>query len=289
LLEAGATESVAHSTQLAKQEEDEEEDEESSAEDAAGGESEDAEEGDSESENADSIDAEESDDSEAESAAAKKARRKLSLMAVVDVMKADRAPLNENGYLDIVEARSNRRMERFVERLASEMSLVVVDVGGLKGMVPFYSGQKATQSLEALQAELLSTARMTDGWLKKTGRSRPVHDHILLQTDAVESQAADVEMSSNASSAGPVSMLAMSAVVRAVHKVPDIAVGLIGSRTIVLLCTVGLLLCLFCIDERKRKGKGLNYEDLLNLSPEPPPVKEDPRVTASLKILRGVK
>merc|ERR1719446_754761 len=57
-----------------------------------------------------------------------RARTRLSLMALTDMKAADRASLNQNGYQAIARARSNRRMERFIERLTEEMGLEIVDV-----------------------------------------------------------------------------------------------------------------------------------------------------------------
>lgn len=84
----------------------------------------------------------------------------------------DMEELNEKGYLSVVRQRSNAKMTNFVKRLAADMSLEIVDPGGLNGMVPFYSGQKAKQSFSALQAELLSTARLGRGWLVKKGQKK---------------------------------------------------------------------------------------------------------------------
>jgi len=238
-------------------------------------------------------DEEDSEDSEETSVvqkddevSAKPRRKKLALMAVMDMLEAERAPLNEDGYVDVANSRSNRRMERFVERLADEMSLMIVDEGGLKGLVPYYSGQKATQSFESLQAELLSTARMTDGWVsrkhKKRRKERMHTEANLLQTDASQHKAHH-----SAESSRPA--LSLLSAVRAVHKVPDLAVAVFGSRTIVLGCTMALIIALICVDEKKRSAKGMEYEDPLNMSPTPPPCKEDPIVTANLKLLRGGK
>jgi len=204
-----------------------------------------------------------------------KQAKKSSLMAMRTLLEADTQPLDEDGFAEIADLRSNNQMERFVKRLASDMDLSIVDPGGLKGMVPFFSGQKATQSFVALQEELLDTAQRDDGWLsvsdaperlstslmhyKKKKKAR--RESVLLQTEQSQKQAKPTPVHS--------SLLGTAASI--VHKVPDLAAVFLGSRTIILLCMVGLVLCLFSLDERKRTGgKGKEYEDPLNMSPEPP-------------------
>jgi hypothetical protein len=118
---------------------------------------------------------------------------------------------------------------------------------------------------------------MNDGWLVK--EKRPRRENLLLQTDATQHHA-------TVASKKPLSLLSA---VRVVHKVPDLAVAVFGSRTLVLMFVACLVVCIFCIDERKRTSKGVEYEDPLNMSPTPPPVKEDPVVTEALKLLRGQK
>jgi len=237
----------------------------------------------------------ENDDTGDDVGATPRKTKRLSMLAVVDLHDADKQTLNENGYLNIASARSNRKMERFVKRLIDEMSFEIIDVGGLKGMVPFYSGQKATQSFEALTAELLSTARMSDGWLLRAGgrKAHPstatMHQNkkvkkgkpaLLLQTNQTKQpEHHEKPARAHADSHFPqVSLLSSAATgaVRVVHKVPDLAVALFGSRTLIVLCTVGLVGCIFCLDERKRTGgKHMDheYQDPLNMSPNPPVIK----------------
>jgi len=66
----------------------------------------------------------------------------------------DRAPLTEKGYALVALHRSNRMMSKFIQRvLKTEGGRVFVPTG-LEGIVPFYSGKNATQTLAQLKQEL---------------------------------------------------------------------------------------------------------------------------------------
>jgi hypothetical protein len=192
--------------------------------------------------------------------------KKISLMAVMDILEADRAALNEDGYASIASQRSNRKMERFVRRIATDLGLVITDEGGLKGLVPYYSGQTDTQSFSALQLELLTAAEQPDSWIKEKEK----HEDNLSETDVADTKAG----------AQPVSLLGQASTIvhKARHKVPDLAMALLGSRTIFIIIVGALILALFCLDEGKRTAQH-GFEDPLNLSPEPPVVKASSQPT----------
>jgi hypothetical protein len=193
--------------------------------------------------------------------------------------------LDEHGYRSVVASRSNRAMRKFVEHLAEDMSLSIVDPGGLSGMVPYYSGQRSTQSFRALRSELLSTARMKDGWLESIGsdaepisitqgnshrsKSMPAfarpkktktlkktkpkkRDPVssLLQTGVVEHHSHQASSSTSMLSAATSSLLSVAT--KVAQAVPDIAVALLGSTTVVLMCALGCVGYLFYLDVRKR-------------------------------------
>lgn len=216
-------------------------------------------------------------------------RRKTSLAALSEIREADRQSLDEEGYSQVASTVSNRMMERFIERAISDLNLEVVDTGGLKGLVPYYSGQKDIQTFEALQEELLNTAEQPDSWLtKKT--DRPEESNLLQMgaqvgtTKAKRIKHVDQELS--------LLEHASATVRRAAHKVPDLANYLFGSQTVVMLCMVGFIAALFCLhehNERKRVAKGFLFDDPLNMSPTPPAAKEDSSLAASLKALRAQK
>jgi hypothetical protein len=221
--------------------------------------------------------------------ALKAKRRKTSLAALSEIREADRQSLDEEGYSQVASTVSNRMMERFIERAISDLNLEVVDTGGLKGLVPYYSGQKDIQTFEALQEELLNTAEQPDSWLtKKTDRPE---ENNLLQMGA---QVGTIKAKRIKHVDQELSLLehASATVRRAAHKVPDLANYLFGSQTVVMLCMVGFIAALFCLhehNERKRVAKGFLFEDPLNMSPTPPSAKEDPSLAASLKALRAQK
>lgn len=251
----------------------EEESEEDSEEESEEGTEEDGGEEEEGSANEEDAEEEEDDDDDPEGS--------LSMVAVRGMTKAESAALDENGYEEVAEAFNNRGMERFITRLANEMSMEITDPGGLKGMVPFFSGMKSSQSFAALRAELRSVSHERNGWVVRRKRR---HENILLQTATAEHQEHAGEHQASLSLLGTAS----TRVSRVAQKVPDLAVALFGSRTLVLLCTAALVTVLFCLDEKKRTSKGV-YEDPLSLDPMPPPSKEDPYVAASLTILRGPK
>jgi len=60
-------------------------------------------------------------------------------------------------------------MEAFITRAIDDRGLIVVDEGALKGVVPYYSGAKATQSWKALSKELDKAEKLKGkkSWLQK--------------------------------------------------------------------------------------------------------------------------
>jgi len=246
---------------------EEEEDNANEEEDSAN-----EEDGEEEEVNANEEDAEEEEDDD-------DPKGSLSMVSVREVTKANKVSLDEEGYQEVANANNNRGMERFITRVANDMDMEILEVGGLQGMVPFYSGLKSSQSFAALRSELRAVSRETDGWLERRKRHHR-HESVLLQTGTAE----------HGEQQASLSLLGMTATraSRAAHKVPDLAVALFGSRTLVLICTGALVTMLFCLDEKKRTSKAV-YEDPLNLDPLPPPAKDDPYAEANLAMLRGPK
>lgn len=215
-------------------------------------------------------------------------RKKTSLAALSEIMEADRQTLDEEGYSAVASTVSNRMMERFIERLIDDLDLEVVDTGGLKGLVPYYSGQKDIQTFDALQEELVNTADTPDSWLAKK-HQRPQQNNLLQVGAAVGSAEARRKRSDES-----VSFLeqASSTVRRSAHKVPDLMSYYFGSQTVVMFCMVGFIGALFFLhehNEKKRVAKGYLFEDPLNMSPTPPAMKEDHLLAANLKALRAQK
>jgi hypothetical protein len=64
------------------------------------------------------------------------------------------APLTEKGYKSVASLHSQKEMEAFIRRVIADRNLHILDEGGLKGMLPYYSGLKAIQNLKALSTEI---------------------------------------------------------------------------------------------------------------------------------------
>jgi len=64
------------------------------------------------------------------------------------------APLNEEGYQAVAAKHDNQEMATFIERVMRRDGLKVNDTDGLAGFIPYYSGECATQSFEALVADI---------------------------------------------------------------------------------------------------------------------------------------
>merc|ERR1719160_631905 len=65
-----------------------------------------------------------------------------------------KAALDEKGYKAVAKLKSNKEMEAYVRRVLNKLGLHVVDEGALKGVVPYYSGKKSTQSYAKLVEEI---------------------------------------------------------------------------------------------------------------------------------------
>merc|ERR1711879_905376 len=81
--------------------------------------------------------------------------------------KAKSVSLNEAGYKTIANLHSEREMAAFVTRVAEELGYEIKSESKLNGVVPYYSGKKATQSFKALKSELAHTSTERKGWAKK--------------------------------------------------------------------------------------------------------------------------
>jgi len=79
------------------------------------------------------------------------------------------APLNNDGYQTVASLGSSLEMIEFVHRVAGDMKLDVVKEEGLKGMVPYYSGERTKSNYTALQSEMTRVAEKPDGtgWVVK--------------------------------------------------------------------------------------------------------------------------
>lgn len=69
------------------------------------------------------------------------------------------APISEDGYQLVAALRNNDEMQAFIERVLASEARTAQDEAGLKGILPYYSGVEAVQSLGALQAEIGDSSR----------------------------------------------------------------------------------------------------------------------------------
>jgi hypothetical protein len=122
--------------------------------------------------------------SEQQSKSGAVAEAKSVAVAEAPKLKAYKVPLSEEGYKAIAKLKDEREMGVFVKRVADELGYKIADEGSLNGVVPYYSGKKATQSFFALTAELSKTAKQRKGWAKKASLAATPNDstdQILLQ------------------------------------------------------------------------------------------------------------
>lgn len=68
------------------------------------------------------------------------------------------APLTEKGYQQVTAAQSDEEMKRFIRRVIAKDGGEITNEGELSGLVGFYSGSRAVQSMAALQNELASAS-----------------------------------------------------------------------------------------------------------------------------------
>jgi len=83
------------------------------------------------------------------------------------------APLNEEGYQMVAGLGSSLEMVEFAHRVANDMNFDVIKEEGLRGMVPYYSGERTKSNFTALKQEMNKVAAKPDGtgWL--TPRNAP--------------------------------------------------------------------------------------------------------------------
>jgi len=84
-------------------------------------------------------------------------------------------PLTEEGYQRVVKMKSNAEMESFMQRVILREARFVKDLGGLRGVVPYHSGELTSQTFEALLQEIRRPE--SEAWLEKTiGRTAKLSD-----------------------------------------------------------------------------------------------------------------
>jgi len=102
----------------------------------------------------------------------------------MEVASGTKAPLSHKGLETLVKLKNNTETERFVLRVIDDLGYKVTSQMSVMGLVPFYSGVKATKSFGALLEELDLAANPLDGgkgWLApKPGAS--MHKSDILQS-----------------------------------------------------------------------------------------------------------
>ena len=73
------------------------------------------------------------------------------------------APLTEEGYQTVASLGSSLEMAEFAHRVANDMNLDVIKEEGLKGMVPYYSGERTKSNFTALKGEMTKVSSKPDG------------------------------------------------------------------------------------------------------------------------------
>jgi len=73
------------------------------------------------------------------------------------------APLTEDGYQTVASLGSSLEMAEFAHRVANDLNFDVIKEEGLKGMVPYYSGERTKSNLTALKNEMTKVSSKPDG------------------------------------------------------------------------------------------------------------------------------
>jgi len=76
------------------------------------------------------------------------------------------APLDTEGYETVSRLQNFAEMNVFIHRVINHLGLVVIDRWGLLGIVPWYDGERSTQSFSTLTQEILSIAMTSGTWVQ---------------------------------------------------------------------------------------------------------------------------
>eukprot|EP00928_Gymnodinium_smaydae_P091193 TRINITY_DN748_c0_g1_i1.p1 TRINITY_DN748_c0_g1~~TRINITY_DN748_c0_g1_i1.p1 ORF type:complete len:432 (-),score=86.17 TRINITY_DN748_c0_g1_i1:201-1496(-) len=112
------------------------------------------------------------------------AQKENSLEGLSAKEAGERATLNEEGYSAVADLRSKEAMDAFAARLIQQDGLEVGDVDTLNRVLPFYNGDCAKQSFDALRLELneaTSPHGCKKAWMKrKSSSSKSVKNSVSL-------------------------------------------------------------------------------------------------------------
>jgi len=100
----------------------------------------------------------------------------------------NRASMDERGYKAVANLKDNAEMEAYIRRACQFMGFAVRDDAHVRGLVPYYSGEKSTQSFESLLLELERNAHDAEEekWIK------PMEEEAEDQEQATEGLDSDI-------------------------------------------------------------------------------------------------
>merc|ERR1719158_980400 len=78
-------------------------------------------------------------------------------------LRGSTAPLTEDGYQTVASLGSSLEMAEFAHRVANDLNFDVIKEEGLKGMVPYYSGERTKSNFTALKNEITKVSSKPDG------------------------------------------------------------------------------------------------------------------------------
>jgi hypothetical protein len=75
------------------------------------------------------------------------------------------APLDEVGYKEVANTKSNIEMSIFVLRVVRQHGMQVVDEDQFSGLIPYYSGDKSVQTFDTLEQEIQKITKAMCAWI----------------------------------------------------------------------------------------------------------------------------
>jgi hypothetical protein len=163
------------------------------------------------------------------------------------------APLTEAGYHKVAKLKSDKQMASFVRRFMDVHSLRVVDEGSLEGLIPYYSGRKAIQSLSALVEDFnRAQKKKPHPWLVKQPAGKNKKEESLDESSRHKGQerGSFVQTESHHRSSSTSSWIHYVAVVA-----QEQTVYLLGARITAVVCIGSLLFGLYLMDESTHRAR----------------------------------
>jgi hypothetical protein len=189
------------------------------------------------------------------------------------------APLTEKGYRAVAKLKDDRQMNLFVKRAIASHNLRIVDGGALRGLVPYYSGNRAVQSLSALVEDFSKAQREPRPWLIAEVK-RKAHDELRSEPGrhasyqkkrkGKEREGSFVQTASHSGSTSTSKWIHYFSVV-----IQEQTVYLLGARITAVACIGSLLFGLFLFHESNQQARserlGEMYTSETSMAPQQPP------------------